>query len=74
MSKALEENLRNGMKVRYAHPHNGYETERQRAKELLELGAVYVVQRFFVDRWRTEIWLEGFDQPFNSVFFAAVRE
>lgn len=69
------EDLVIGLKVRFAHPNSGYPTDQERAKEYLELGAVYTISNFLVDAWYTNIWLvEVPDMHFNSVMFNKVDE
>lgn len=35
----------------------------------LEIGKEYIVKDIIVHSWHTEIYLEGFDVPFNSMCF-----
>lgn len=37
-------------------------------------GKIYVVAKIAVHEWSTEVFLEGFDKPFNSVSFNDVDE
>lgn len=69
------EDLVIGLKVRYAHPTAGYPADQERCKENLELGAVYTVNKFEIDSWYTNIWLEEVPTThFNSVMFNKVDE
>lgn len=39
------------------------------AKSLLIVGAEYVVDDVFVHSWNTNVYLQGFKEPFNSCHF-----
>lgn len=41
---------------------------------LLEVGKEYETKGILVHSWYTEVWLEGFDVPFNSVCFREVNK
>lgn len=57
------------MKATYAHPENGYDCQKERAKEVLELGKEYEVEYVEVHQSSTDVYLTEFKNPFNSVFF-----
>lgn len=63
-----------GTRVRYAHPDGGYPMAIQRAKEHLVLGNVYAVVKTEVHERHTNVFLEGFDEPFTSCLFDEVDE
>lgn len=41
----------------------------QRVKSLLIVGAEYVVDDVVVHSWTTDVYLQGFKEPFNSCHF-----
>lgn len=59
-----------GRKVVYKYPDNGYESEAEKVKQLLELGREYKIHDIFISQSRTEIELEEFPCiRLNSVYF-----
>jgi hypothetical protein len=59
-----------GDKVVYAYPENGYKPEQEKAAKMLELGKTYTVQATDVDSWATQVYLKEFTNvAFNSVLF-----
>lgn len=56
-----------GDTVRYGKPNAGHARDQEAANELLVTGKPYTVERVVVHSCRTEVYLEGFRQPFNSV-------
>lgn len=70
VEQSLEiERLRPGLRVRFSHPKAGYTVHQDIAKQYLNLNKVYTVKSFRIDTFHTDVWLEGFDVPFNSVMF-----
>lgn len=63
-----------GTRVRYAHPEGGYPTAIRHAKKHLVLGLIYTVARTEVHEWHTDVFLEGFIDPFTSCLFDGVDE
>jgi len=63
-----------GTVVRFAHPNNGFPHHQEITKSLLEVGGLYTVTKTVVHRSSTDVYLEGFDQKFNSVMFAPAEE
>lgn len=58
------------MRVVFAHPENGNETDQSRARRFLVLDEAYVVDRVRESAFETRIWLEGQSEvSFNSVQF-----
>jgi hypothetical protein len=53
----------------------GYEYDRERAREYLEIGKEYTIDYTVVDSWSTDVYLKEFPNiVFNSVFFEDVVE
>lgn len=47
----------------------GYDSQQERAKEILELGATYIVEKIEVGGWSSEVWLAGYSEGFNTALF-----
>ncbi|WKL00930.1 hypothetical protein Q0F98_28985 [Paenibacillus amylolyticus] len=62
-----------GSKVRFVN-RGGWDGEYERAAEVLEHGKVYTIKRINVYQSSSEVFLEGINQSFNSVFFEDVYE
>jgi hypothetical protein len=60
-----------GSEVKFTNA-GGLDYQKENAAKVLTLGEVYTVARIEVHNWHTDVWLEGFDKPFNSVQFANV--
>lgn len=59
-----------GDKIRFANPDSGHSGDRERAaKAGLVAGGVYTLSKVRVYGWHTDVWLDGFGDPFNSVQF-----
>lgn len=43
-------------------------------KDYLKLNEVYNVNRIIAKPWHTEVWIEGFDVPFNSLNFERYKK
>lgn len=39
---------------------------------LLKVGQIYTIKDIIVDSWYTAVYLEEFDEPFNSVIFEEI--
>ena len=52
----------------------GYDREREVANELLEVGKLYDLVDLYIGSSYTDIWLEGFEDSFNSVMFDFYRD
>jgi len=60
----------NGDKVVCHTYEAGYDSDKERAKEYLEVGKIYTIDYTEVDSWSTTVYLQEFPLiPFNSVFF-----
>ena len=60
--------------VRYAHPENGYPSDREKAAGRLHIGKTYTVTRTVVHALSTEVFLKEFPSvSFNSVLFDEVK-
>lgn len=59
-----------GDKVVYDNPTGGYDYDQDKAEDRLVLNGVYTVSLVRVDKWRTEVYLEGVGGSFNSVLFS----
>ena len=58
-----------GTRVRYTGK-GGYETQRKKANEYLDVDAIYLVERTKVGGFHTDVYLQEFpDISFNSVMF-----
>jgi len=64
--------LQRGDKVRYSFRNHGMDGQRNEIAKTLTLNATYEVARKELYSSSTDIWLVGFDKPFNSVFFSSV--
>lgn len=62
-----------GTKVVFAFGLNGWPHDNKRARELLELGAVYTVKRIEVGDSTSNVYLDEIPGSFNSVLFALPR-
>lgn len=61
-----------GTKVRFTG-NGGFDSENQRANDILDKGAIYTVDYTDVGGWRTEVYLiEVPGDSFNSVLFESV--
>ncbi|MBQ0111551.1 MAG: hypothetical protein KBT03_00305 [Bacteroidales bacterium] len=56
------------MKIKFTG-RGGYPLEVVHAKEILTIGEYYEISRVAVDRCYTDVYLKGFDLPFNSCLF-----
>jgi hypothetical protein len=67
--------LRKGKKIRYSFPDNGYQHDKDRANDCLEIGHVYTVSDYNIGNWSSSIKLEeSAVWWFNSVMFSDVEE
>ncbi|MFE6076722.1 hypothetical protein ACFVQB_19860 [Paenibacillus sp. NPDC057886] len=62
-----------GSKVRFCR-RGGWDGEYEQAAQILKHGEVYKTRRINVYQSSSEVFLEGFKQGFNSVFFENVYE
>jgi len=58
-----------GHKVIFENENAGYEMQQKDIKEVLVVGQTYIVNYTEVESYSTDVYLEGYSQPFNSVFF-----
>lgn len=59
-----------GTKIVFAHPGNGYAHDQETAREHLEVGEVYTVERTEVGRWHTDVFIKEVPGvAFNSPMF-----
>jgi len=49
--------------------NDGYEWQKEKANRFLKVGKVYEVDFTNVFSYNTDVYLVGFDEPFNSVHF-----
>jgi len=61
--------VKQGTRVRYANPNAGLDYEIRRTKRLLILNRVYTIEKTVVHNFHTDVYLEDFNVPFNSVHF-----
>lgn len=62
-----------GTKVKATKLNNGYNQDKELAKQYLTEGAIYTVKEIEVGNWRTEVSLEEINGVwFNSVHFENV--
>ena len=52
----------------------GYDREREMANKILEVGKLYDLEDLCIGGSYTKIWLEGFEDSFNSVMFDFYRD
>lgn len=62
-----------GDTVRFSNPNAGRDHDIEVAKRLLTLDKVYTVRKVEVSQSSSEVWLEGFAMPFNTVMFTDVK-
>lgn len=59
-----------GSKVVFANPNNGYQSDKKQCERLLTLNAVYTINATDVGSSHTDVYLKEFpDEVFNSVMF-----
>ena len=61
-----------GMKIRFAHPTAGYDSDQEQAKAYLTLGQIYTIRSFEIGSWMSHVSLEGLPGMFNTVLFDEV--
>ena len=61
--------LKKGARIAFVNPDNGTEYCQEIAKKHLHLRAIYIIKEFNVYDCHTDIYVEGWDVPFNSVMF-----
>lgn len=52
---------------------SGYDHEQESTKKLLRPDSRYEVDNIIVHSWNTEVYLKGFNMPFNSVTLVGVN-
>lgn len=57
------------MYATYTKPQNGDTYDQEYAHATLSLGATYIVRKAEMLKWRTDVFLEGGKQAYNSVQF-----
>lgn len=57
------------LKAKFNKPESGWDEDQERCRELLILDEVYDVYDVEAHSWHTDVYLCGFDKPFNSVNF-----
>lgn len=55
--------------VKFTNPDSGWDYDKKRCAELLTMNNEYEIERIVVLDWETELYLKGFDKPFNDVNF-----
>lgn len=58
-----------GDKIKCCTLNGGYDFDSKNAKRYLKKDKIYTVTRVEVGGWSTKVWIEGFDDSFNSVHF-----
>ena len=67
--------LKKGKMIRYVNPNAGYDFDKEKVAEHLTLHNIYKVSKYEIYNWKTDIYLEDFDDiRFNSVHFEDVIE
>lgn len=66
-------NAKKGSKVRFCNK-GGWDGEYEQAAKLLKHNEVYIVKRVDIFQSSTDVFLQGFKESFNSVFFEDVYE
>jgi hypothetical protein len=61
--------MKNKFEAKYNKPNSAWDDDCARAKELLELNAIYDVRDIDIHSYHTRIYLVGFDEWFNSTSF-----
>jgi hypothetical protein len=52
---------------------NGTDGDKDNARKAgLIVGDIYFVSKIEINDWYTDVWIDGFDEPFNSVQFSNV--
>lgn len=49
--------------------NGGYDLERKSAREKLVVGRRYIVEKIEIGAWKTEVYLQGYKNSFNSCLF-----
>ena len=62
------------LKAKYNKPDSGWEEDQELCRKLLVLNETYSVYNVEVHSWHTDVYLCGFDEPFNSVNFTYYDE
>ncbi len=63
-----------GAKIKFTNPNAGYNHHVTASKDAgLVVGQICVISRIEVGDYHTDVWLEGYDGPFNSVQFRLVE-
>lgn len=55
--------------ARFVYPDNGYKSQSEYMKQHFKVGDKYIVKDADVGRYFTDVYLEGINGCFNSVFF-----
>ena len=54
----------------FSYPNNGTQSDQKKIHDAgLVEGLAYIVRDVVVHGWYTDVYLEGYHGPFNSVFF-----
>jgi len=61
-------NTKAGDEIIYAYPGNGRDGDKKLC-EVLTVGAIYAVDKLEVGSYSSQVWLEGYGGPFNTVMF-----
>lgn len=67
-------NTKIGDFVEYEFPEDGYPWEIAEGKKHLSMNQRYEVERIEVKSWHTDVFLVGFELPFNSCLFSNVND
>lgn len=62
------------IKAKYNRPKAGWPNDQEQCRKLLTLNQMYDVCDIDVHSWHTDIYLDGFGAPFNSVNFTYYDE
>lgn len=61
---------KNGDKIVFSNPDAGYKPHQTTAKEHLESGGIYTVEKTLVSNWHTDVYVKELPGiAFNSVLF-----
>lgn len=47
----------------------GHDWQKEETEKHLTLGEIYRIEQIIVHSWHTDVYIEGFEEPFNHVFF-----
>lgn len=62
------------IRAKYNKPDSGWDYDKEMCRRYLTLNEIYSVYKIEVHSWHTDVYLSGFERPFNSVNFTYYDE